>query len=96
MKFTDHEPQRHRDTETQWFTMYDGLHAALSDRIIGCAIEVHRHLGPGLFESIYESALCVELTSDNLAFKRQIGIRSITKGFCSRNIDPIWWYVMPS
>ncbi|MSP01418.1 MAG: GxxExxY protein [Acetobacteraceae bacterium] len=31
---------------------------ALTGRVIGCAIEVHRHLGPGLLESIYEAALC--------------------------------------
>jgi len=29
---------------------------AVTDRIIGCAIEVHKHLGPGLLESVYESA----------------------------------------
>lgn len=33
----------------------------LSERIIGCAIEVHRHLGPGLLESAYERCLCKEL-----------------------------------
>ena len=32
----------------------------LTERIIGCAIEVHRELGPGLLESIYEAALAVE------------------------------------
>ena len=32
----------------------------LTEKIIGAAIEVHRHLGPGLLESIYEEALCVE------------------------------------
>ena len=34
---------------------------ALTEKIIGCAIEVHRQLGPGLLESTYEAALCVEL-----------------------------------
>jgi GxxExxY protein len=33
----------------------------LTEKIIGCAIEVHRVLGPGLLESVYEEALCVEL-----------------------------------
>ena len=33
----------------------------LTEKIIGAAIEVHRALGPGLLESIYEEALCVEL-----------------------------------
>jgi len=33
---------------------------ATTERIIGCAVEVHRELGPGLLESVYESALCTE------------------------------------
>jgi GxxExxY protein len=33
----------------------------LTERIIGAAIEVHRVLGPGLLEAIYEEALCIEL-----------------------------------
>ena len=36
----------HRDTETEDL-MHDGLHASLTEQIIGCAMEVHRHLGPG-------------------------------------------------
>jgi GxxExxY protein len=44
----------------------------LTGRIIGCAIEVHRQLGPGLLESIYESALAVELEFAGIAFKRQV------------------------
>jgi len=43
----------------------------LSDRVIGHAIEVHRHLGPGLLESAYEECLCYELAKDGLAFERQ-------------------------
>ncbi len=43
----------------------------LSKRIIGCAIEVHRILGPGLLESVYEDALCHELKLQGLRFKRQ-------------------------
>jgi GxxExxY protein len=33
----------------------------LTESIIGCAIEVHRQLGPGLLEGTYQSALCIEL-----------------------------------
>jgi hypothetical protein len=36
------------------------IHDALTDRIIGCAISVHKTLGPGLMEATYEEALCVE------------------------------------
>jgi GxxExxY protein len=47
---------------------------ALTGGIIGAAIEVHRQLGPGFLESIYESALAIELTSRRIPFERQIGI----------------------
>ena len=70
----------HRDTETQRIFMHDGLHASLTEQIIGCAMEVHRHLGPGLLESIYESALCFELTTAELVFNRQIGVPLFYKG----------------
>jgi GxxExxY protein len=43
----------------------------LTERIIGAAIEVHRTLGPGLLESIYEACLCRELELRGLAFERQ-------------------------
>jgi GxxExxY protein len=60
--------------------MHDGLHASLTEQIIGCAMEVHRHLGPGLLESIYESALCFELRTAGVVFKRQIGVPLFYKG----------------
>jgi GxxExxY protein len=43
----------------------------LTERIIGCAIEVHRQLGPGLLEQTYEAALCIELRNAGLHFVRQ-------------------------
>ena len=43
----------------------------ISEKIIGAAIEVHRILGPGLFESVYEEALCHELHLRGLQFVRQ-------------------------
>jgi GxxExxY protein len=43
----------------------------LTRRVIGCAIEVHHHLGPGLLESIYEAAFCLELSRAGIAFVRQ-------------------------
>lgn len=52
----------------------------MSEEIIGCAIEVHRVLGPGLLESVYESALCIELKAAALDFKRQVGIPLYYKG----------------
>jgi GxxExxY protein len=52
----------------------------VSEAIIGCAIEVHRVLGPGLLESVYETALCIELKNSALDFKRQVGIPLLYKG----------------
>ncbi|MBI4517936.1 MAG: GxxExxY protein [Deltaproteobacteria bacterium] len=43
----------------------------VSNRVIGCAIEVHRVLGPGLLESTYEQCLARELTLAGLGFKLQ-------------------------
>jgi GxxExxY protein len=43
----------------------------LTQKIIGCAIEVHRHLGPGLLEATYEAALSIELSSAGLKHVRQ-------------------------
>ncbi len=53
---------------------------ALTERIIGCAIEVHRQLGPGLLESSYEEALCVELADAGLRFQRQLAVPLFYKG----------------
>ena len=43
----------------------------LSKRVIGCAIEVHRHLGPRLLESTYEQCLAHELNRNGIAFQLQ-------------------------
>jgi len=43
----------------------------LTQRIIGAAMAVHRALGPGLDEKIYENSLCVEFTAQSLAFTQQ-------------------------
>ena len=44
----------------------------LSSRIIGCAREVHKELGPGLLESVYEICLAKELLCSGLSFERQV------------------------
>jgi GxxExxY protein len=43
----------------------------ISRRIIGCAIEVHKSLGPGLLESAYEECLSYELVKNGFSIKRQ-------------------------
>ncbi len=57
-----------------------GNDVAVTDEIVGCAIEVHKQLGPGLLESVYESAMCIELAATGLGFARQIGIPLYYKG----------------
>ena len=47
------------------------LEDKITDKIIGCAIEVHKKLGPGLLEKIYENALCVELGLNNVKYEAQ-------------------------
>ena len=52
----------------------------LSGKIIGCAIEVHRQLGPGLLESVYEECLCFELKSIGLVVESQKQLPLTYKG----------------
>jgi GxxExxY protein len=52
----------------------------LTQRIIACAIEVHRNLGPGLLESTYEEAMCIELGSAGLQLRRQASFPILYKG----------------
>ena len=47
---------------------------ALTEQVIGLAIKVHRGLGPGLLESVYEECLCHELAAANIQFRRQHAI----------------------
>jgi len=49
-------------------------------KIIGCAIEVHKHLGPGLLESVYEKCFLRELTLREMAFKNQLWVPIQYKG----------------
>jgi GxxExxY protein len=52
----------------------------LSREIIGAAIEVHRHLGPGLLESAYQACLCHELSCRQIAFEKQVPLPIAYKG----------------
>ena len=52
----------------------------LSSRVIGCAISVHKELGPGLLESTYEAALCIELDDAGLSYDRQVQMPVVYKG----------------
>ncbi|HLN23080.1 MAG TPA: GxxExxY protein [Patescibacteria group bacterium] len=62
----------------------------LTDRIIGCAIEVHRTLGPGLLESAYEECLCYELSRAGIPHRRQTHLPVVYKEVkldCGYKID---------
>ena len=84
MRILTTEAQRHREDE-------DGKDPRTGP-IIGAAIEVHRHLGPGLLESAYEECLCHELHLRGLEFKRQVELTVLYKGLkldCGYKIDLI-------
>jgi GxxExxY protein len=64
----------------------------LTERVIGAAIEVHRHLGPGLLESAYEECLCRELSLTGLSFQRQLELPVEYKGArldCGYRLDVV-------
>jgi len=69
------EPQRHGDTEKTFYYEEESTR-----KIIGCAIEVHRILGPGLLESVYEECLCRELHIQGFTIERQRPIPLTYKG----------------
>ncbi len=77
-------PRRHKDTEVILVSDLESLNE-ITEKIIGCAIEVHRNLGPGLLESIYEKAICYELSENNLSFKQQVEIPILYKGLSLGN-----------
>ena len=70
---SDEDTSRHGGTE-----LYE--HDPLTRRIIGCAMEVYRQLGPGLMAATYEEALCLELTDENVSFIRQARVPIYYKG----------------
>ena len=52
----------------------------VANKVIGAAIEVHRNLGPGFLETVYEEAVWVELSLRNISFARQITFSVDYKG----------------
>ena len=53
---------------------------SLSYKIVGCAIEVHKQLGPGLLESVYETCFVEELISQGIKVERQVPVPVFYKG----------------
>ena len=46
----------------------------LAKEAVDCAYKVHKQLGPGLLEKIYEACLCYELSKKNISYQRQVSI----------------------
>jgi GxxExxY protein len=57
----------------------------LERKIINCAIEVHKHIGPGLLEKTYEECLAHEFIQRRIYFERQKKVSVIYKGLCIKN-----------
>jgi GxxExxY protein len=79
----DHEHEAHEGTVNHGLRIPSSLSPdadlAMS-QTIGCAIAVHRALGPGFIESIYRKAMCIELESRNLAYEKERSIRVTYRG----------------
>ena len=73
MKIVHH--YRDRDFKSNKGTKQKHSFEKLSELIIGAAIKVHKELGPGFLESIYEEALKIELTESNIGFESQNEIK---------------------
>src|SRR5687767_2932740 len=56
------------------------IHGELTERILNAAIEVHKEIGPGVLEPVYEEALCDELTRRHIPFQQQVTIPIRYKG----------------
>jgi GxxExxY protein len=75
------KPERAEEAETLGMPRASwSAENVLTDKIIGSAIEVHRHLGPGLLEAVYEECLCYELSQMDLKFQRQVHLPINYKG----------------
>jgi len=60
--------------------MTEILYKELSYKVVGCAMEVHKELGPGFLESVYEAAMVVELEKQGIQFALQTQFPVIYKG----------------
>jgi GxxExxY protein len=57
-----------------------GLHAAITERVLGAALKVHTELGAGCLESTYDACLCYQLAKDGIAFTHQVRLPIIYDG----------------
>lgn len=69
----------HGDTKTQRKALHEGLNE-VSRQVVDAALAVHKELGPGLLESIYEMCLAFELEDRGLAVSRQVAVSVVYRG----------------
>jgi len=69
----------HKDTKTQREAISDELNG-LARQVVDAAFHVHKALGPGLLESVYETCLCHELTKRRVAFQKQVVLPVVYDG----------------
>jgi GxxExxY protein len=68
------------------------IYEDLTEQVIGAAIEVHKAIGPGLLESVYQECMCRELNLRGLRFQRELKVPVIYKGValdCGYRLDLI-------
>lgn len=68
------------------------IYQDLTEQIIGAAIEVHKAIGPGLLESVYQECMCHELNLRGLRFRREVAVPVVYKGVpldCGYRLDLI-------
>ena len=70
-------------------TPLDDETETMIEEIIGCAIRVHRELGPGFLESIYRKALCLELERNNIGFEaeKSVVVKYLDVAVATHRID---------
>jgi GxxExxY protein len=56
------------------------LHEEITDRILACAVTVHKALGPGLAEASYQAAMALELTATSILFQREPSLSVLYRG----------------
>jgi GxxExxY protein len=87
-KLTTESTERHREKKTPCNSVSSVVKTKkikkmeinqITEKIIGCAIEVHKNLGPGLLESAYEECLYYELNNLGLGVKRQLAMPLVYK-----------------
>ena len=68
------EPPRHQDTKVTSYAPLSAREEGIATAVASSAYAVHRALGPGLLESVYEVCFCHELAKRGMSFRRQVAV----------------------